>query len=200
MHTITVKFGGTSLASAAQIRKAAEIIQADPARRFVVASAPGKRTKDDIKVTDLLYRCYNEAMDGEDFSATLEKIRGRFQDIVTELEVPFDLDGEMKKLREHLETAPNADYMASRGEYLNSKIIAAFLGFPFVDAAEVVRFRADGKLDEAYTFRTLSARLIAMDNAVIPGFYGALPDGTVKTFSRGGHRRDRRPRVRLGDL
>ena len=80
MHMITVKFGGTSLASAAQIRKAAEIIQADPARRFVVASAPGKRTKDDIKVTDLLYRCYNEAMDGEDFSATLEKIRGRFQE------------------------------------------------------------------------------------------------------------------------
>ena len=164
MHTITVKFGGTSLASAAQIRKAAEIIQADPARRFVVASAPGKRTKDDIKVTDLLYRCYNEAMDGEDFSDTLEKIRGRFQDILTELEVSFDLDTEIEKLREHLKTAPNADYMASRGEYL----------------------RADGKLDEAYTFRTLSARLIAMDKAVIPGFYGALPDGTVKTFSRGG--------------
>ena len=95
MHTITVKFGGTSLASAAQIRKAAEIIQADPARRFVVASAPGKRTKDDIKVTDLLYRCYNEAMDGEDFSDTLEKIRGRFQDILTELEVSFDLDTEI---------------------------------------------------------------------------------------------------------
>ena len=186
MHTITVKFGGTSLASAAQIRKAAEIIHSDPARRFVVASAPGKRTKDDIKVTDLLYRCYNEAMDGDDFSATLEKIRGRFQDILTELEVPFDLDTEIEKLREHLKTAPNADYMASRGEYLNSKIIAAFLDFPFVDAAEVVRFRADGKLDEAYTFRTLSARLIAMDKAVIPGFYGALPDGTVKTFSRGG--------------
>ena len=186
MHTITVKFGGTSLASAAQIRKAAEIVHSDPARRFVVASAPGKRTKDDIKVTDLLYRCYNEAMDGDDFTATLETIRGRFRDIITELEVSFDLDAEIEKLREHLKTAPNADYMASRGEYLNSKIIAAFLGFPFVDAAEVIRFRADGKLDEAYTFRTLSARLVAMDSAVIPGFYGALPDGTVKTFSRGG--------------
>ena len=86
MHTITVKFGGTSLASAAQIRKAAEIVHSDPARRFVVASAPGKRTKDDIKVTDLLYRCYNEAMDGDDFTATLETIRGRFQDIITELD------------------------------------------------------------------------------------------------------------------
>ena len=186
MQTITVKFGGTSLASAAQIRKAADIIHADPARRFVVASAPGKRTKDDIKVTDLLYRCYNEAMDGDDFTATLEKIRGRFEDIIRELEVELDLDEEMQKLRAHLEKRPNADYMASRGEYLNSKIIAAFLGFPFVDAAEVIRFRADGMLDEAYTFRTLAARLIGLDNAVIPGFYGALPDGTVKTFSRGG--------------
>lgn len=186
MQTITVKFGGTSLASAPQIRKAAEIIRANPARRFVVASAPGKRTKDDIKVTDLLYRCYNEAADGVDFSATLEKIRGRFQDIITELNVEFDIDAEIAKLRRHLEQSPNADYMASRGEYLNSKIIAAYLGFPFVDAAEVIRFRADGVLDEAYTFRTLSARLIGLDNAVLPGFYGALPDGTVKTFSRGG--------------
>jgi len=186
MHTITVKFGGTSLASAQQIEKAAAIIRSDPARRFVVASAPGKRTKDDIKVTDLLYRCYNEAMDGVDFSATLEKIRGRFQDIITELGVTFDLDSEIAKLRAHLESAPSADYMASRGEYLNSKIIAAYLDFPFVDAAEVIRFRADGKLDEAHTFRTLSARLVAMDKAVIPGFYGALPDGSVKTFSRGG--------------
>ena len=186
MQTITVKFGGTSLASAPQIQKAAEIIRADPARRFVVASAPGKRTKDDIKVTDLLYRCYNEAADGVDFTATLEKIRGRFQDIVTELNVEFDIDAEIANLRRHLEHHPNADYMASRGEYLNSKIIAAYLGFPFVDAAEVIRFRADGVLDEAYTFRTLSARLIGLDNAVVPGFYGALPDGTVKTFSRGG--------------
>ena len=186
MNTITVKFGGTSLASAAQIEKAAAIIRSDPARRFVVASAPGKRTRDDIKVTDLLYRCYNEAVDGADFTDTLEKIRGRFQDIIRELGVAFDLDAEIQILREHLEHSPNADYMASRGEYLNSKIIAAYLGFPFVDAAEVIRFRADGVLDEGYTFRTLGARLIGMDQAVIPGFYGALPDGTVKTFSRGG--------------
>ena len=186
MQTITVKFGGTSLASAAQIRKAAEINRADPARRFVVASAPGKRTRDDIKVTDLLYRCYNEATDGADFSATLSKIESRFTDIVQELGVSFDVSAEMAQLRRHLESAPSADYMASRGEYLNSKIIAAYLGFPFVDAAEGVRFRADGTLDESATIRTLGARLAGEDCAVVPGFYGALPDGTVKTFSRGG--------------
>lgn len=186
MRTITVKFGGTSLASAAQIQKAADIIRANPARRLVVASAPGKRTRDDSKVTDLLYRCYQEATDGGDYAETLERIEGRFADIIRELGVPFDLVSEMEALRRHLETAPNADYMASRGEYLNSKILAAYLDFPFVDAAEVIRFRADGALDETYTFRTLGARLADMEKAVIPGFYGALPDGTVKTFSRGG--------------
>ena len=104
MQTITVKFGGTSLASASQIEKAAAIIRSDPARRFVVASAPGKRTPDDTKVTDLLYRCYNEAEDGEDFTGTLTKIHDRFADIIRELGVDFDLDAEIAVIREHLET------------------------------------------------------------------------------------------------
>ena len=186
MQTITVKFGGTSLATASQIGKAAAIIRSDPARRFVVASAPGKRTPDDTKVTDLLYRCCDAAAAGEDFSGTLALIGARFGDIIRELGVAFDLDTELAQIRKHLETAPNRDYMASRGEYLNSKILAAYLGFPFVDAAEMIRFRADGFLDDGYTTRTMRERLSQLDRAVVPGFYGALPDGTVHTFSRGG--------------
>ena len=186
MQTITVKFGGTSLATASQIEKAAAIIHADPARRFVVASAPGKRTQDDTKVTDLLYRCYDAAAAGEDFSAPLAQIGARFSDIIRKLGVTFDLEAELAQIRAHLETSPNRDYMASRGEYLNSKILAAHLGFPFVDAAEMIRFRADGFLDDGYTARTMRNRLSRLDSAVIPGFYGALPDGAIHTFSRGG--------------
>ena len=186
MQTITVKFGGTSLATAVQIEKVAAIIRSDPARRFVVASAPGKRMPDDIKVTDLLYRCYDAAAAEEDFTETLTQIGDRFRDIIRELGVSFDLETELAQIRAHLETAPNRDYMASRGEYLNSKILAAHLGFPFVDAAEMIRFRADGVLDDVYTNRMLHERLFGMDCAVVPGFYGALPDGTVHTFSRGG--------------
>ena len=186
MQTITVKFGGTSLASASQIEKAAAIIRSDPARRFVVASAPGKRTPDDTKVTDLLYRCHDAAEAGEDFSGILGQIGARFGDIVRELGIGFDLESELAAIRAHLETAPNRDYMASRGEYLGSKILAAYLGFPFVDAVEMIRFRADGFLDAGYTDRTMRARLGELDCAVVPGFYGAFPDGTVHTFSRGG--------------
>ena len=186
MNTITVKFGGTSLASAAQIQKAAAIIQADPARRYVVASAPGKRTKEDIKVTDLLYRCFNEAEDGEDFNGTLTKIHDRFADIIRELGVDFDLEREIAVLKSHLEHKPSPDYMASRGEYMNSKIIAAYLGYTFIDAAEVIFFQENGALDEQRTYQTLSMRLMGEERAVVPGFYGSLPDGTIHTFSRGG--------------
>ena len=186
MQTITVKFGGTSLATAAQIKKVASIIRSNSARRFVVASAPGKRTQDDTKVTDLLYRCYDAAAAGEDFSETLGLIGARFGDIIRELGVTFDLEAELHQIREHLETAPNRDYMASRGEYLNSKILAVFLGFPFVDAAEMIRFCADGHLDDGHTSRVMRDRLSGLDSAVIPGFYGSLSDGTIHTFSRGG--------------
>ena len=186
MQITTVKFGGTSLATAAQMQKAAAIIKSDPARRFVVASAPGKRMPNDIKVTDLLYRCFDEATEGDDWTATLDEIGQRYEDIVRELGLDFDLDSELRAIRAHLTGVPNRDYMASRGEYLNSKIFAACLGFPFVDAAELIRFRADGFLDEPHTERTMRARLAEMDCAVVPGFYGALPDGTVRTFSRGG--------------
>lgn len=186
MDTITVKFGGSSLASAAQIRKAAAIIQGDPARRYVVVSAPGKRDSGDTKVTDLLYRCHGLAADGADFEPVLAQIEARYADILRELGVSFDLAAEIAILREHLRTAPDADYMASRGEYLNGRIISAFLGFDFIEPAEYIRFAADGTLDGEYTFRALGERLAQSEYAVIPGFYGAWPDGRVHTFSRGG--------------
>ena len=186
MNKIVVKFGGTSLASADQIRKAVEIIRANPDRRYVVASAPGKRTGDDIKVTDLLYACYDKAEAGDDFSGVLAKIRDRFGDIVTQLGVDFDVDSEIAVIRAHLEARPDRDYMASRGEYLNSKIIAAFLGFPFVDAADYVSFYADGTFNPQETNRKLSTALADKEYAVVPGFYGALPNGDIHTFSRGG--------------
>ncbi len=186
MKTTVVKFGGTSLASAAQIEKAVGIVRGSRNRRYMVASAPGKRSGDDIKVTDLLYRCHDLAAAGQDFSETLAAIEQRFADIVRGLGISFDVAAEIAVLREHLQNHPARDYMASRGEYLNAKIIAAFLGWPFVDAAETVFFTETGALDGEKTFRVLGERLAGLDNAVVPGFYGVLPDGTVHTFSRGG--------------
>lgn len=187
MDSITVvKFGGTSLATAEQIKKAADIVKADPARRYMVASAPGKAHGDDIKVTDLLYRCYDEAASCSDFSSTLSVIGARYESIIEGLGVDFDLSPELEALRVHLSKTPDRDYMASRGEYLNAKIIAAYMGYPFVDAAETIFFTESGVLDGEKTYRAMGERLSALPHAVIPGFYGVLPDGTVHTFSRGG--------------
>ena len=186
MKTITAKFGGSSLASAAQFRKVGAILAADPARRFVVASAPGKRSSGDTKVTDMLYRCYDLAAAGEDYSPVLEQIRERYADIAGELGVDFDLDGELAPIREHLKTAPQRDYMASRGEYLNSRLLAAWLGWPFLDAASCVRFHGDGTFDADTTQTLLSRALSGLERAVVPGFYGADETGRVITFSRGG--------------
>ncbi len=186
MQTIVVKFGGSSLADAAQIRKAAEIIKKDPARRFAVASAPGKRTKDDIKVTDMLYRCEAAAAVGRDFEPELQAVRERFQSIIDDLGVAYPLDAELEVIRKHLKTAPDKEYMASRGEYLNSGILAAYLGFAFVDPAEVIRFSENGQYDAETTRFLLSARLNGLENAVVAGFYGAEENGRVRTFSRGG--------------
>ncbi len=186
MSTTVVKFGGTSLANAAQIKKAAEIIRSDSARRFVVCSAPGKRMSSDIKVTDLLYQCHGLAEAGENFEPALNQITARFQGIITELGVSFPLEQEIETIREHLKTNPQKDYMASRGEYLNSKIIAAYLGYTFVDPAKLVLFREDGSFDAEMTNHRLAEALLPLQNAVVAGFYGALPDGTIHTFSRGG--------------
>lgn len=185
-NTIVVKFGGTSLASAEQIKKVAAIINANPDRRFVVASAPGKRNNVDIKVTDLLYQCYDAAVAGADYELVLEQIKARFDDIIRELNVKFDLDKEIDIIRQHLKNGPQRDYMASRGEYLNSKILATYLGFTFIDTAQLVRFSATGVFDDAQTDIALRAALAGVEYAVLPGFYGADDKGTIHTFSRGG--------------
>jgi aspartate kinase len=186
MRTVVAKFGGTSLADAKQFRKIKEIIAEDPDRRYIVASAPGKRFPEDTKVTDLLLRCWEEASAGNDFETYLEMVRKRFSDIIAELGMDFPLDEEIAEFRKHLQTDPQRDYTASRGEYLNSRILAEYLGFTFVDPEWCVCFDENGVLDQAMTRRALGASLKPLEKAVIAGFYGADMNGRIHTLSRGG--------------
>ncbi len=181
-----VKFGGSSLASAEQFKKVGEIIRADKERKFVVPSAPGKRSSDDTKVTDMLYACYDLAEQGKDFAGELQAIKDRYQEIIDGLELKLSLDKEFKTIEKNFKEKAGSDYAASRGEYLNGIIMAKYLGFAFVDAAEVIRFREDGEHDAERTNSLMRDRLSTVAAAVIPGFYGAYEDGRVKTFSRGG--------------
>lgn len=186
MQTIALKFGGSSLASAEQYRKVAAIIRADPARRYIIASAPGKRTSADTKITDALYQVYELAKDGGDFTPVLDSIAERYRGIASELGVKFDVDAEIARIRRRIETSPERDYLASRGEYLGSRLLAAFLEVPFVDAEKTVVFRENGALDPEATNKALGQALIGLARAVIPGFYGADRNGVIHTFSRGG--------------
>ena len=182
-----VKFGGSSLASAEQFKKVAAIIHADENRRYVVPSAPGKRFGKDTKVTDMLYACYALAEEGKDFKPALEEIRARYQDIIDGLKLDLSLDGEFAVIEKNFQNKMGRDYAASRGEYLNGIVLAAYIGFTFIDAAEVIFFADEsGTWDGERTRAVLSERLKNCDQAVIPGFYGSLPDGRIKTFSRGG--------------
>lgn len=186
MNRIVVKFGGTSLADAGQMRKVKDIIMADPRRAYVVASAPGKRFPNDIKVTDMLLGCYEMAKKGEDYECGLMEIQARFQSIIDDLEVEFPLEEEIAILRKHLKEDPQKEYVASRGEYLNSRILAAFLGFTFVDPAWCISFNEDGTLNQKMTMRMMKAALYPLEHAVVAGFYGADNDERIRTFSRGG--------------
>ena len=181
-----VKFGGSSLASASQIKKAADIIHADESRRYVVPSAPGKRFSDDTKVTDMLYQCYGAAARGEDITPLIEAIQTRYQEIIDGLGIDLKLDDEFALIADYFKRQAGRDYAASRGEYLNGLVIARYLGFRFIDAAEVICFDESGNFDSEKTHEVLRARLKNIEYAVIPGFYGAMPDGSIKTFSRGG--------------
>lgn len=181
-----VKFGGSSLADAAQFRKVGDIIRADASRVYVVPSAPGKRFSGDTKVTDLLYRCYDLAKDGKDFSAPFEEIQGRYREIIEGLGLSFSLGEEFRTIEKSLKEDPDRDYTASRGEYLNGRVMAAYLGFDFIDPAEAIFFNEEGHLNEYKTGKVLGKMLEEHDHAVIPGFYGCGKDGRVKTFSRGG--------------
>lgn len=181
-----VKFGGSSLASAAQFKKVGEIIKADKDRRYVVPSAPGKRSDDDTKVTDMLYACYDLAERGKDFRRELKSIKGRYMEIIKGLRLSLTFEEEFKKIGEDFKAKAGKDYAASRGEFLNGKVMAAYLGYEFIDAAEVIFFDEEGNFLMDKTNEVLSARLENVERAVIPGFYGSSEKGKIITFSRGG--------------
>ena len=181
-----VKFGGSSLASAEQFKKVGNIIRAEESRRYVVPSAPGKRFSADTKVTDMLYDCYATAESGKNFDEKLDAIKARYQEIIDGLELDFSLEEDFKVIAKNFKKKAGTDYAASRGEFLNGKVMAAYLGYEFVDAAEVVRFNEDGSFNSDVTNQIMSERLAQTEHAVVPGFYGAKEDGTVVTFSRGG--------------
>ncbi len=181
-----VKFGGSSLASAKQFKKVGEIIRSDAERKYVVPSAPGKRHMHDTKVTDMLYECYGLAEQEKKFDAQLKQIKLRYEEIITGLEIQLSLDKEFEEIGRQFKAKAGKDYAASRGEYLNGIIMAGYLGFTFIDAAEVVVFDEEGNFEAEKTDAKLKERLKDVDAAVIPGFYGAKEDGSVKTFSRGG--------------
>lgn len=186
MDTKVVKFGGSSLADADHFRKVAAIVLADKSRHYVVASAPGKRYSGDIKVTDMLYECYELAFRGEDFTERFAAIESRFNDIISGLELDMSLQNEFDGIKDAFAHRAGRDYAASRGEYLNSIILARFLGFEFVDPAAYIRFDEQGSFDLETTRKLLSEKLSGIEYAVIPGFYGSMPNDTIKTFSRGG--------------
>ena len=181
-----VKFGGSSLADANQFRKVADIIRSDEDRRFVIPSAPGKRFDGDTKVTDMLYSCHRLASAGEKFDDALNAVFSRYDDIRSDLSIDLDLEEEFETIKKNLAAGTTADYVASRGEYLNGKMLAAYLGFEFIDPVEIIWFNEEGLFDEKRTDEVLPDRLAKASCAVIPGFYGRMPDGSVKTFSRGG--------------
>ena len=180
------KFGGSSLASAQQILKMQEIVEADEARKFVVPSAPGKRFSDDIKVTDLLYALHDAASHFEETEKIYAQIVKRYTDIRDELGISFDIEAHLEKMYGDIKKGANEDYAASRGEYLNGLLIADLLGYDFVDAADVIFFDENGAYDPKKTLSVLPGALKVHERAVIPGFYGTLPNGKIKTFSRGG--------------
>lgn len=181
-----VKFGGSSLASARQFKKVGNIIRSDKARRYVVPSAPGKRNDKDEKVTDLLYQCYDAAAAGTAYKKILEKIKKRYEEIIEGLGLNLSLDHEFDRIEENFLAKAGRDYAASRGEYLNGILMAQYLGYEFIDAAEVIFFNDNGVFDAESTNKELGERLEHVERAVIPGFYGSTHSGVVKTFSRGG--------------
>jgi aspartate kinase len=186
------KFGGTSLADAQQFRKVQAIVRADPQRRYIVPSAPGKRHAQDQKITDLLYLCHAHVRQELPFDEVFDLIAGRYQQIVADLGLKLDLRPHLELARKQIArggTVPHGegpDYAASRGEYFSGLVLADLLGYDFIDAAEVVLFDEHGSFDAEGTQEKLRKRLAKHERAVIPGFYGATAKGQVKTFSRGG--------------
>ena len=188
MGIVVTKFGGSSLSEASQFRKVKEILLGDSNRMYVVPSAPGRREPDDAKVTDMLYTCHKLASKGElaEFEKVFAELSARYTEIIDELGLNLDFAPHLEQVHYAMLNGQSVDYAASRGEYLNGIILAEYLGWEFIDAAEVIFFDANHRFDSERTQEVLSARLAGTHYAVIPGFYGSNPDGTIRTFSRGG--------------
>lgn len=181
-----VKFGGSSLADAEHFKKVGDIIRADKTRLFVIPSAPGKRFSGDEKVTDMLYACYNAVAETGNIDVPFAKVCDRFNLIIKGLGLDFDLSDEFNHIKWAITHHAGRDYAASRGEYLNGLILAKYLGYDFIDPARFVHFFDNGVFDSERTNTLLAEELKKHPNGVIPGFYGSMPNGTIKTFSRGG--------------
>lgn len=186
MNTIITKFGGSSLADANQFKKVKDIIFSNKARKYVVPSAPGKRNSKDTKITDLLYLCHAHVETGISLDDVFKHVEARYTEIVKDLGLEFNISKHLANVKKDLEEGASKDYAASRGEYLNGLILANYLGFEFVDAKDVIVFNEDGSLELEETKKALKEKLSNVENAVIPGFYGADKDGNIVTFSRGG--------------
>ena len=180
------KFGGSSLADANQFKKVKQILLSDPDRRFAVPSAPGKRFKDDSKITDLLYKCYRQVEKGEDFQSAFSVIEERYRRIAFDLALDIDIDGLLDQTGKDIRRVATPDFAASRGEYLNGVLLSAYLGWDFIDPKNYIRFDRQGVFAEEWTNELLGSELRKHEHAVIPGFYGSVPNGEIRTFSRGG--------------
>ena len=181
---IVSRFGGNAAANSEEVKKTLEIIKADPARRYLVVSAPGA-TLDEVGITDMLYMCHASVRNNEDYSVMLGKISDRYKEIVSGLGMNFDVEAEILELKKNLLLGMDLDFIGSRGEYIIAKILAAFLGWEFIDASKLIFFSRDGTPDTEKTFSTAGEILSGFDHAVIPSFYGTRPDGKIKTFTRG---------------
>lgn len=186
MNLKVCKFGGTSMAEKSAILRIKDILASDEDRRFVVVSAPGKRFGSDLKITDQLYECFNLKQSSGDFSECFSKIRQRYVEIVKDLQLDIDINKYLDEVEKGIKDSKASDYAASRGEYLSALIMSKVSGFEFVDAAEIIKFNKKGIFDAEHTNDLVAKRLSISKGAIIPGFYGTMPDGTIKTFSRGG--------------
>lgn len=185
-NLVVTKFGGSSLADSNQFKKVKSIIASDKSRKYIIPSAPGKRNSKDYKITDLLYLCHTHVQNGIPFDDVFKLISQRYIEIVNELDVDIDINSYLQKVRTDIENGASSDYAASRGEYLNGRILAKYLDAEFIDAADIIFFDESGNLNEEKTYSNIKEKVLKCDKAVIPGFYGLGADGNVKTFSRGG--------------
>ena len=181
-----VKFGGSSVANAGQFKKVADIIKSDKSRRYIVVSAPGKSNPKDEKITDLLYKLFDEITTEKSYKKTMDKISKKYTSIVDDLGLKFNIEYELDKIERDIKDGAGRDYAASRGEYLCAHMMAEYLGADFIDSADMIIFNEDGTVEYDKTYEEIAKTLENVKKAVVPGFYGSLEDGSIKTFTRGG--------------